>query len=232
MEPTNQDLGDRSAVTADPAAPRSARGRRERKLRVVELARRLSVNERTIYKWLARGLPPSLDEATTREWARMQGIRRLRAPLTIDVPRGAADAPGAEPAPAPAPGAAGAAKGLAALAPPEGWSPAQQKAIADAELSRSRDRKVLLEIAELERRLVSRDDLVRVAGALSMVYVHALVDLPAAMVRSLDHLPAEWARPVRKAAEVEIHALRGRLEAKLREEIEEVLRGPGVARAG
>ncbi len=197
---------------------------------LVTLARRLSVNPRTIYKWLARGAPASLDETAMREWARMQGIRGLRQPLTIDVPRGAADAPGTEQATAP--GAAAAAKGLAALAPAEGWSPAQQKAIADAELSRSRDRKVLLEIAELERRLVSRDDLVRVAGALSMVYVHALVDLPAAMVRSLDHLPAEWARPVRKAAEVEIHALRGRLEAKLREEIEEVLRGPGVARAG
>lgn len=229
MEPDNVDASDPSAAAADPAVPRSARARRERKVRLVELARRLSVNPRTIYKWLARGLPPSLDEATTREWARMQGIRGLREALTIDVPRGSADAPGTETATTP--GAAGAAKGLSAIAPPEGWSPAQQKALADAVLSDERRRKVVLEIAELERRLVSRDDLVRVAGALSMVYVHALVDLPAAMVRSLDHLPAEWARPVRKAAEVEIHALRGRLEAKLREEIEEVLRGPGVARA-
>ncbi len=230
METTNPDTGDRSAVTAEPAVPRSAQGRRERKTRLVELARRLSVNPRTIYKWLARGLPPALDEATTREWARMQGIRGLREALTIEVPRSTADAPGTEPPTTPA--TAAAAKGLAALAPAEGWSPAQQKALADAELSDARHRKVQLEIAELERRLVSREDLVRVAGALSMVFVHALVDLPAAMVRSLEHLPAEWARPVRKAAEAEIHALRGRLEAKLRDEIEEVLRGPGVARAG
>jgi hypothetical protein len=228
MEPGITDNDDRSAVTADPAVPRSARARQERKVRLVDLARRLSVNPRTIYKWLDRGAPASLDEAATREWCRMNGVTRLRPALGVEVPRGAADAPGTTSAP----GAAAAAKGLAALAPAEGWSPAQQKAIADAELSESRKHKVQLEIAELERRLVSRDDLVSVAGALSLVYVHALVDLPASAQRALEQLPVEWRRPVRKAIEDAIEALRGNLEATLRAKLVAVLRGPGVARAG
>ncbi len=165
METTNEDQGAVSAVTRDPAAPRSARARRERKLRVVELARRLSVNPRTIYKWLDRGAPADLEEASTREWCRMNGIRRLRAPLTIDVPRGSPSAPGTTPPP----GGAGAAPGLSAVPPPEGWSPAQRKAIADAALSDARHVKVQLEIDELERRLVPRDDLVAIVGALSLV---------------------------------------------------------------
>jgi hypothetical protein len=228
MEPGITDNGDRSAVTADPAVPRSAQARRERKVRLVELARRLSVNPRTIYKWLDRGAPVTLDEAAMREWCRMNGVTRLRPPLAVDVPRGAADAPGTPSTL----GAAAAAKGLAALAPAEGWSPAQQKAIADAELSESRKQKVQLEIAELERRLVGRDDLVSVAGALSLVYVHELVDLPAAALRALEQLPVEWRRPVRKAIEDAIEALRGNLEATLRVKLVAVLRGPGVARAG
>lgn len=232
MEPDNVDAGDTSAVAADPAVPRSARARRERKVRLVELARRLDVNPRTIYKWLARGAPVALDEATMREWARMHGIRGLRPSLAIDVPRGAANAPGTEQAPTIAPAGAGAAKSLAALAPAEGWSPAQQKAMADAALSESRQHKVQLEIAELERRLVSRDDLVAIAGALSLVYIHELVDLPAATVRACEQLPAEWRRPIRKAMNDCIEALRGKLEAKLRDKLDAILRGPGVARAG
>ncbi len=232
MEPDNLDQGDRSAVPADPAVPRSARARRERKLRLVELARRLDVNPRTIYKWLARGAPAVLDEATMREWARMHGIRGLRPALAIDVPRGSVSAPGTESVSPTAPGSAGAAKGLAAIAPPEGWSPAQQKAMADAALSESRQHKVLLEIAELERRLVSRDDLVAIAAALSLVFIHELVDLPAATVRACEQLPAEWRRPLRKAMNDGIEALRGKLEATLRDKLDAVLRGPGVARAG
>jgi hypothetical protein len=221
-----------SSIAADPAVPRSAQARRARKVCLVELARRLSVNPRTIYKWLARGAPAALDEATMREWARMNGIRGLRPALSIDVPRGSADAPGTEPATATTPGSAAAAKGRAAIAPPEGWSPAQQKAMADADLSESRRHKVRLEIAELERRLVGRDDLVAIAGALSLVYVHALVDLPAGTVRRCDQLPPEWRRAIRKAMEEEIEALRGNLEATLRAKLTAVLRGPGVARAG
>ncbi len=218
-----------SSITVDSAVPRSARARRERKVRLVELARRLSVNPRTIYKWLVRGAPADLDEAAMREWARMNGIRGLRAPLTIDVPRGPADAPGTT---APPPVGAGAPQGLSAVAPPEGWSPAQRKAIADAALSDARHVKVQLEIDELERRLVPRDDLVAIVGALSLVYVHALVDLPATAVRALDRLPVEWQKPVRRAIEEAIVGLRGSLEATLRVKLDATLRGPGVARAG
>jgi hypothetical protein len=217
-----------STIAPDPAVPRSARARRERKVRLVELARRIGVNPRTIYKWLARGLPVTLDEPAVREWARMQGIRGLREPLTIEVPRGAADAPGTTPSP----GAATAAKGLMAVAPPEGWSPAQHKALADADLSDIRKHKVQLEVAELERRLVDRQALVNIAGALATVFVHELVDLPAATVRLLDQLPVEWQKPLRQAVAQAIDKLRGNLESTLRAKLEAELRGPGVSRAG
>lgn len=228
MEPGNEDQVDLSAVIPHLAAPCSARLRKEHKRSLVGLANRLGVNPRTIYKWLKRGAPASLDEPAMREWARMNGIRGLRAPLTIDVPRGTTNAPGTTPAT----GDTGAGKALAAMPPAEGWSPAQRKAIADAALSDDRRRKVQLEIGELEHRLVDRADLVSIVGALSMVYLHELADLPAAAVRTLDRLPVEWQRPMRKAIADAIDGLRGSLEGTLRTKLEALLHRPEVSHAG
>jgi hypothetical protein len=221
---------DGPSTVADAAAvvPRSAAARRERKVRLVDLARRLSVNPRTIYKWLDRGAPASLDEAAMREWCRMNGVSRLRPPLVVDVPRGSTDAPGTTTAPD---AAAAAGQSSDAPVPEGGWSPAQRKADADAKLSDERRRKVQLEIAELERRLVGRDDLVSIAGALALVFVHELTDLPAAAIRALDQLPVDWRKPVRRAIEDGIERLRGNLESTLRAKLVATLNGPAVSRA-
>jgi hypothetical protein len=217
--PAIDDIADRVAgddVAATTPAGRPSTGR---------LAHALGVNRRTISKWRARysDCPAGVDETEWRAFCARHLIRGLRAPLTapaLDVPHGTAAAPVA-------PNAAGAVPGAHAGAPAEGWSPAQRKAIADAELSERRRVKVQLEIDELQHRLVARDDLLTMVGALSTVYVHELVDLPAALVREMgEALPIDLRRTTRRACERAVEALRGRLETTLRSKLATVLAGP------
>lgn len=190
-----------------------------------ELANAIGINRRTVYKLRHRGAPASRDESAWRAWCASQCIR-IRAPLVVDLgvddPRGTIQNPGDVPPPADA--ATTTATGLQAR-PADGWSPPAMKNLRDAELKELQAKKVRMEIAALERDLVARADVVRLAGALAAIYVHELLDLPSQAVRTLDALPVEWKRPVRKAVEQAIDGLRGRLSASLREKLGSVLAG-------
>lgn len=189
------------------------------------LANAIGINRRTVYKLRMRGAPASRDERAWREWCAAQCIR-IRPALVLDdiagdVPRGTHE----KSVDAPSTAGVAIASGLQAK-PAEGWSPTAMKNLRDAELRELQAQKVRMEIAALEHDLVARDAVLRLAGALSAIYVHELIDLPAQAVRALDALPVEWKRPVRKAVEQAIESLRGRLSTSLRQKLAAVLAGP------
>jgi phage terminase Nu1 subunit (DNA packaging protein) len=198
---------------------------------VEQLARRLGVNRRTLYKWTARGCPWASEQAA-REWCHHEGIlvpdpidtfHDLLARTAPAVTVGTEIAPSAPAWPHSTPAAGDAA-------PTEPRSPAAENQFQTAELRKLQADRTRMEIDQLRSVLVHRDDVARAFGTLGLALVSELTELPLAAIKHLPaDVPAEQRGAVRKAVAVAIEQLRARLSVSLRERLHDALTGRGGA---
>ncbi len=203
---------DATITTPDPTPPAPVGS-------AARLAAALGLNKRTIYKLRQRGAPEGHDEAAWREWCRREGIR-LRPSLTeglLEVPR--STAPDASQAPIPgAPPTTPAAPSKSTVPEvPTTWS--QEKSRRDADLKAVQQQLAQRELDQLDRVLIHRDEVGAAMRALAVLLIGELVDLPVRVVQALPDLPADVRPRLRRAAEQEIEALRGRVSADLRKRL-------------
>jgi hypothetical protein len=200
-------------------------------LDVEQLAQRLGVNRRTLYKWFERGCPFT-NEADLRAWVHFQGFHGLRpAPDTFaDLAPVASGSTVSDQAPinAGTPLAPGSPAGAAAVtAEPSELTPKARLDMATRELRDLQAAKVQLEVDALKRILVHRDDLKRVVRALGLVIGSELQDLPYAALRHLaTDFPAELRAEVRRAIGLAVDQARERFASEIRGQVAKVLTTP------
>jgi hypothetical protein len=190
---------------------------------MTDLAERLGVNRRTLYKWAKRGAPVA-SEPELRAWCKRIGAR-LRPPLDLGLPEmspGAGSAAGAAVIPA-APTTPTTA--TTPIVGPDG----KEIDGPDAELKRGRLRLVDEQTAvarnqrlEQERRLLDRDDVLALMKALGTCFIAELADLPVAAAKAGD-LSTEQRRAVRRQVEQATETIRARLAADLTTRIKKLL---------
>lgn len=193
-----------------------------------ELAERLGLARRTIYKLRKRGAPAGLDEAAWRTWCAHQfpevrctppldaGLADLLAPQASS-PSPTPAAPGAVPeAPAAPTEAAG---GTAKDKDPEELTPSAQVAQATVALRNEQVLKARLEREILERLHVHRDEVRTLLGAQALLIVGELTALPAHVAAACADLPVEHRAQVRRAIDAAILALRHRITETGRERL-------------
>lgn len=201
----------------DPAAPMPPPDRLSNR----DLAARLGLNPRTIFKLRKRGAPQGTDETDWRVWCERERIRDLTPPAIDGLQNllAAGSAGGADPD---KPEAAAAA----ALEPGKTYSPAQLSALRTAELREEQTRNARTQNQLLDRVVIHRDDVQKTLGAFGLVVVSEMIDIPTRLVQGLPEISsADQRKLIRRAAEQLIEHARARITTDLQQRVMRLLAG-------